>query len=162
MAYQPYLQQVDKQPAIPKFANAAAEPKAEAPVSKSRRQETTNRGEGKAIAAVKAPVRRGRSPAPGRVHQDRKARAPGVHDRGKYLPPLESVTTTAAIATTATVQHCRQADCGLAAEADQAGDQKIIAKIKKMLASQCLFALSPEGSAQRLRNQDPSARDLMG
>ena len=38
MAYQPYLQQVDKQPAIPKFANAAAA-KAEAPVSKSRRQE---------------------------------------------------------------------------------------------------------------------------
>ena len=41
MAYQPYLQQVDKQPAIPKFANAAAKSKAEAPVSKSRRQETT-------------------------------------------------------------------------------------------------------------------------
>ena len=58
----------------------------------------------------------------------------------------------------------RQADCGLAAEADQAGDQKDYCQDQEDAWQVSAYSLcSPEVLAQRLRNQAlRQARDLMG
>lgn len=166
MAYQPYLQQVDKQPAIPKFANAAAEPKAEAPVSKSRRQETTKSEEkGRQSLQSKPQCEEGEVLRQGECIKIERPEPQEFTIGGKYLPPLESVTTTAAIATTATVSALLArpiADWLL--KLIKPAIKKIIAKIKKMLGKSVpIRSVRQRVLAQRLRNQAlRQARDLMG
>ena len=165
MAYQPYLQQVDKQPAIPKFANAAAESKAEAPVSKSRRQETTKSEEKEGNRCSQSPsAKRAKSCA-----RASASRSKGPSPRSSRLvqvpAALESVTTTAAIATTATVSALLArpiADWLL--KLIKPAIKKIIAKIKKMLGKSVpIRSVRQKVLAQRARNQVlRQARDLMG
>ena len=166
MDYQPYLQQVDKQPAIPKFANAAAESRAEAPVSKGRRQETAGVEEkGKQSLQSKPQCEEGEVLRQGECIKIERPEPQEFTIGGKYLPPLESVTTTAAIATTATVSALLArpiADWLL--KLIKPAIKKIIAKIKKMLGKSVpIRSVRQRVLAQRLRNQAlRQARDLMG
>ena len=106
MAYQPYLQQVDKRPEIPKFANAAAESKAETPVTRAADRQPTLPGE-KAIAASKPQCEEGEVLRQGECIKIERPEPQEFTIDGKHLPPLESVTTTAAVATTVPqFQHC--------------------------------------------------------
>ena len=166
MAYQPHLWQVDKQPAIPKFANASAEPKAETPVSKGTRQQTQLPEVGSSQAFQSKPqCEEGEVLRQGECIKIERPEPQEFTIGGKYLPPLESVTTTAAIATTATVSALLArpiADWLL--KLIKPAIKKIIAKIKKMLGKSVpIRSVRQRVLAQRLRNQAlRQARDLMG
>ena len=84
---------------------------------------------------------------------------------GKYLPPLEAATTTAAIAAVATVSALlAKPIANWLLKLIKPAIKKIIAKIKKMLGKPRSYSIcSPEVLAQRSRNQVlRQARDLMG
>lgn len=166
MAYQPYLQQVDKQPAIPKFANAAPESKAVAPVSKGRRQETAGSEEkGRQSLQSKPQCEEGEILHQGECIKIERPEPQEFMIGGKYLPPLESVTTTAAIATTATVSALlARPIANWLLKLIKPTIKKIIAKIKKMLGKPVpIRSVRQRILAQRLRNQVlRQARDLMG
>ena len=166
MAYQPYLQQVDKRPAIPKFANAAAEPKAETPVRKGRRQETTGAEEkGRQSLQSKPQCEEGEVLRQGECIKLERPEHQEFTIGGKYLPPLEAATTTAAIATVATVSALLAKPlANWLLKLIKPAIKKIIAKIKKMLGKPVpIRSVRQRILAQRSRNQVlRQARDLMG
>ena len=91
MDYQPYLQQIDKRPAIPKFANAAPKSKAEAPVSKGRRQADAGTEEkGRQSLQSKPQCEEGEILRQGECIKIEKPEPQEFTIGGKYLPPLES------------------------------------------------------------------------
>ena len=166
MAYQPYLQQVDKQPAIPKFANAAAESKAETPLGSGRRQQTQlPKVISRQPLQSKPQCEEGEVLRQGECIKIERPEPQEFTIGGKYLPPLESVTTTAAIATTATVSALLArpiADWLL--KLIKPAIKKIIAKIKKMLGKPVpIRSVRQRVLAQRSRYRVlRQARDLMG
>lgn len=166
MAYQPYLQQVDKQPAIPKFANAAAESKAEAPVIKGRRQEMTGADEkGRQLLQSKPQCGEGEVLRQGECIKIERPEPQEFTIGGKYLPPLEAVTTTSAIATVATVSALMARPvANYLLKLIRPIIKKVINRIKRALGNQPpIRSVRERVLAQRVRNQlFRSARDLMG
>ena len=166
MAYQPYLQQVDKQPAIPKLANAAAESKSEVPVSKGRRQETAGvEGKGEQSLQSKPQCEEGEILRQGECIKIEKPEPQEFTIGGKYLPPLESVTTTSAIATVATVSALMARPvASYLLKLIRPIIKKVINRIKRALGNQPpIRSVRERVLAQRVRNQlFRSARDLMG
>lgn len=166
MAYQPYLQQINKRPEIPKFANAAAESKAETPVTKDRQQRRTSPViKGEQILQSKPQCEEGEILRRGECIKVIKPEPQEFTIGGKYLPPLEAATTTAAIATIATVSALlAKPIANWLLKLIKPTIKKIIAKIKKMLGKPVpIRSVRQRILAQRSRNQVlRQARDLMG
>lgn len=166
MAYQPYLRQIDKRPEIPKFANAAAEAKTETPVTRSRsRQPTLPEVKGKQTLQSKPQCEEGEVLRQGECIKLEKPEPQEFTIGGKYLPPLEAATTTAAIATVATVSALlAKPIANWLLKLIKPAIKKIIAKIKKMLGKPVpIRSVRQRVLAQRSRNQVlRQARDLMG
>ena len=166
MSYQPHLWQKDKSPAVPKFGDTAA--KAEPPTPPTRQPE------GRQIipAATESSVFKTKP----QCEEDEILRdgecitivRPEPQEftiGGKYLPPLEAATTTAAIATVATVSALlAKPIANWLLKLIKPAIKKIIAKIKKMLGKPVpIRSVRQRILAQRSRNQVlRQARDLMG
>ena len=166
MAYQPYLRQADKQAEIPKFANASSESKADQPVSKSRTRQTALPGvEARQTLQSKPQCEEGEVLRQGECIQVEKPERQEFTIGGKYLPPLEAATTTAVIATVATVSALLARPIATwLLKLIKPAIKKIIAKIKKMLGKPVpIRSVRQRVLAQRSRNQVlRQARDLMG
>ncbi len=168
MAYQPYMQLSKTQPEIPKFANATADSKPdERRASNARTSQVRRRSDevSQQTPQSKPQCEDGEVLRRGQCVKLVKPEPQEFTIGGKYLPPLEAATTTAAIATVATVSALlAKPIANWLLKLIKPAIKKIIAKIKKMLGKPVpIRSVRQRILAQRLRNQVlRQARDLMG
>lgn len=167
MAYQPYMQQSRTQPEIPKFPNTAADSKPEerrVSGNPSRKIELPEIASAQTQQS-KPQCEEGEILRKGQCIKLAKPEPQEFTIGGKYLPPLEAATTTAAIATVATVSALlAKPIANWLLKLIKPAIKKIIAKIKKMLGKPVpIRSVRQRVLAQRSRNQVlRQARDLMG
>ena len=167
MAYQPYMQQSKTQPGIPKFPNTSTDPKPEerrVSVNPSRQIELPEIANTQTQQS-KPQCEEGEILRKGQCIKLAKPEPQEFTIGGKYLPPLEAATTTAAIATVATVSALlAKPIANWLLKLIKPAIKKIIAKIKKMLGKPVpIRSVRQRVLAQRSRNQVlRQARDLMG
>lgn len=168
MAYQPYMQLSKTQPEIPKFANATADSKPEGRRAGNARSSQVRRRSDEVSQQTRQSKPQCEDGEVLRRGQCVKLVKPEPQEftiGGKYLPPLEAATTTAAIATVATVSALlAKPIANWLLKLIKPAIKKIIAKIKKMLGKPVpIRSVRQRILAQRLRNQVlRQARDLMG
>ena len=166
MDYQPFLSLPVANPEIPKFANTSAAPESSTPAANSRKTNAGSKQSGEdQLPSSKPQCEEGEILRKGQCIKVEKPEPQEFTIGGKYLPPLESVTTTAAIATTATLSALlARPIANWLLKLIKPMIKKIIAKIKKMLGKPVpIRSVRQRVLAQRLRNQVlRQARDLMG
>ena len=166
MSYEPHLWQKDTSPAIPKFGDTAAKPEPPAPpVNQPQGTEIVSAVPKSSVSKTKPQCKADEILREGECITIVRPEPQEFTIGGKYLPPLEAVTTTAVIATTATVSALlARPIANWLLKLIKPAIKKIIAKIKKMLGKPVpIRSVRQRVLAQRSRYRVlRQARDLMG
>lgn len=168
MEYQPYNKLPITSTEIPKFANVSPASNDQPPAATVRQPSFGSQGV--EVAADELPqskpqCEQGEILRKGQCVKVEKPEPIELTIGGEYLPPLKAVTTTAVIATTATVSALLAKPIATwLLKLIKPAIKKIIAKIKKMLGKPVPIRSTRQRIlAQRSRNQVlRQARDLMG